>query len=226
VLPLLAKMAHKHGFSLAANVANGCPWQAGLDNESRPPELRQECIDHRGAWYDDVLPQLHPALVVLVEQSYDGNDKYNMTLSRIGGSDENLEELLANTTHETLDTFHDLGARSMVFQNTIKAQSSPLDCLAGAKFVSDCLVPVPIGLDPSDSFYQAEDVARDDMWAVSINHLICPGAPLCRPILDGRVVWRDYNHLTTTILLHLEDKIWHEMTDAGAFDGLGLTESK
>jgi hypothetical protein len=225
VLPMLARLARQHGFTLAANIATGCPWQADLNNDSRPPDRRQECIDNRGAWYDHVLPRLHADLVVLVEQSYDGNDKYQMSLSRIGGSDENLEELLANTTHETLDTFHDLGIRSLVVENTIKAESNPLDCLAGAVYVSDCMVPVPIGVDPSDSFYQAEDVARDDMWAVNINHIICPGAPLCRPILDGRVVWRDYNHLTSTILIHLEDQIWQQLTDTGAFDGLDLADS-
>ena len=220
VLPMFTELAREHGFTLAANVANGCPWQAGLNNDSRPPDARQACIDSRGDWYDHVLPQLHPDLMVLVEQSYDGNDKYHMTLSRIGGSDENLEELLANTTHETLDTFHDLGARSVVFQNTIKAESSPLDCLAGARYVSDCMVPVPIGLDPSDSFYEAEDIARDDMWAVNINHIVCPGAPLCRPIVDGRVVWRDYNHLASQFLVHIKDEVWQHISDEGALDGL------
>jgi hypothetical protein len=160
--------------------------------------------------------------VVLVEQSYDGNEKFNTTLSRIGGSDEDLEELLANTTEETLDKFEDQGIRSLVFENTIKAESSPLDCLAGAQYVEDCLVPVPIGVDQSDAFYKAADVARDDMWSVNINHTMCPHAPLCRPILDGLVVWRDYNHLTTKVLVHFRDRIWEQLTGTGALDGLGI----
>jgi peptidoglycan/LPS O-acetylase OafA/YrhL len=222
VLPMFTKLAEEHGFTLAANVADGCPWQAGLNNDNRPPDLRQQCIESRGDWYDTVLPQLDADLVVLVEQSYDGNEKFNTTLSRIGGSDEDLEELLANTTEETLDKFEDQGIRSLVFENTIKAESSPLDCLAGAQYVEDCLVPVPIGVDQSDAFYKAADVARDDMWSVNINHTMCPHAPLCRPILDGLVVWRDYNHLTTKVLVHFRDRIWEQLTGTGALDGLGI----
>jgi peptidoglycan/LPS O-acetylase OafA/YrhL len=221
VLPMFEKLARAHGFRLAANVADGCPWQAGLENANRPPDLRQQCVDARGDWYDRVLPALRPDLVVLVEQSYTGNQKFESTLSRIGGSDETLEQLLAHTTHETLDTFHDRGVPSLVLTNTIKAPTSPLDCLAGARYVSECLVPVPIGVDASDAFYRAQDVARDDMWAVDLNPVICPDAPLCRPILDGRVVWRDYNHLTTRILVHLRGQVWDRLVGSGAFAGLG-----
>jgi hypothetical protein len=76
------------------------------------------------------------------------------------------------------------------------------------------MVPVPIGVDASDAVYQAEDVGRDAMWAVNINHIICPGAPLCRPILGGHVVWRDYNHLTPQVLTHFRARIWHLMPPA------------
>jgi len=222
LLPMFTKLAKERGFSLAANVATGCPWQIGLRNESRPPEQRQQCIDQRGEWYDTVLPKLDPELTVLVEQSYDGNEKFKTTLSRIGGSDESLERLLANTTRETLDRLSELGTRSLVVRNTIKVDGDPLDCLARATYVAECAVPVPIGLDASDSVFQAEAVTRDDMFAVDINPVICPDAPLCRPILKGRVVWRDYNHLTTRITVHLRDQIWKQIDETGALKGLGV----
>ncbi|WP_197025846.1 acyltransferase family protein [Nocardioides sp. URHA0020] len=227
VLPMFEELAREKGFTLAVNVADGCPWQAGLSNENRPPDLRQKCIDLRGDWYDDVLPRLHPDLVVLVEQSYDGEaEKYEGTLTRIGGSDETLSELLARTTRETLDTFHDHGIRSLVVKNTIPAEADPLDCLAGATYVSECLVPVPIGVDDSDAAYQAEDVARDDMWSVDLNPVLCPDAPLCRPVLGDTVVWRDHDHLTTKILLRLREQIWQQIVDSGALDGSGLAGTR
>ena len=65
-------------------------------------------------------------------------------------------------------------------------------------------------------------MTRDDMFAVDINPVICPDAPLCRPILKGRVVWRDYNHLTTRITVHLRDQIWKQIDESGALKGLGV----
>ncbi|MGD9958460.1 acyltransferase family protein [Nocardioides sp.] len=221
--PAFRRLAKDKGFSLAVNIATGCPWQAGVINDNRPPEQRDACVEQRGDWYDEVLPEIKPDLVVLVEQSYDGNDeKFESTLSRIGGSDESLNQLLYNTTRETLDTFSDLGVRTLVVKNTLKADGSPLDCLATAKFISQCAVPVPLGVDASDGFYSTEDVLRDDMFTVDINPVFCPDAPLCRPILNDVVVWRDYNHLTAEIGIHRRQKLWGQIEDTGALAGLGF----
>ncbi|CUR54469.1 membrane hypothetical protein [metagenome] len=221
--PAFKRLAKERGFSLAANIATGCPWQADIVNDNRPPEQRDECVEQRGAWYDEVLPELDPDLVVLVEQSYDGNDqKFDSTLSRIGGSDENLTQLLYNTTQETLDTFSDLGIRTLVVKNTMKAESSPLDCLAAATFISQCTVPTPVGADASDGFYSTEDVLRDDMFTVDINPVFCPDAPLCRPLLGGVAVWRDYNHLTAQIGIDRRKRLWSQIEDTGALAGLGF----
>ena len=221
--PAFKRLAQERGFSLAANIATGCPWQADVVNDNRPPEQRDECVAQRGAWYADVLPELDPDLVVLVEQSYDGNDtKFDSTLSRIGGSDESLTELLYHTTRETLDTFGELGIRSLVVKNTIKADGSPLDCLASARLLSQCTVVTPEGVDASDGFYSTEDVLRDDMFTVDINPVFCPDAPLCRPVLGGVAVWRDYNHLTARIGIARRERLWSQIEDTGALDGLGF----
>ena len=221
--PAFKRLAKDRGFSLAANIATGCPWQADVVNENRPPEQRDECVAQRGAWYDDVLPELDPDLVVLVEQSYDGNEeKFDSTLSRIGGSDESLTQLLYNTTKATLDTMSNLGIRTLVVKNTIKAASSPLDCLAAARFISQCTVPTAEGVDASDGFYSTEDVVRDDMFTVDINPVFCPDAPLCRPLLGGVAVWRDYNHLTAQIGIDRRARLWSQIEGTGALDGLGL----
>lgn len=219
--PLFRRLAVEHGFNFAANVQTGCPWQKGIVNERRPPAQRRECILNRGAWYRDVLPDLHPDLVVVVSQSYDESPKYNEAIiKRIGGSDESLEELLLHTTEETLDQFSTIGTRTLVVQSIIQAPADPLDCLASATYIAQCTIAVPIGQNPSDSFYVAEDVRRDDMFTVDINPVVCPDAPLCRPILDGRVVWRDYNHLTVKITLHLRGKFWARIGETGALAGL------
>ncbi len=108
-------------------------------------------------------------------------------------------------------------------RDTIRVDGDPLDCLARATFVAECLVPVPIGTSVTDSIVVSEAVARDDVFSVDFNPVICPDAPLCRPILAGRVVWRDFNHLTTKITTRLRGKIWARFEQSGALDGLGFS---
>ncbi len=96
--PMMRKLANQRGFTLAANILRGCPWQAGLSNGTRPPDARELCNDLRGEWYDEAIEVIDPDLVILVSQSYDLDLKYRDTLTRIGGSDETVEELVANTT--------------------------------------------------------------------------------------------------------------------------------
>jgi peptidoglycan/LPS O-acetylase OafA/YrhL len=224
--PMFRRLATEHGFSLAANMQDGCPWQADVVNYFRSPKQREQCILDRAGWYDDVLPRLHPDLVIAVSQSYDSVRKFDHTnLERVGGSDESVGELLRHTTHETLGRFRALGTRVLVVHNTIRAGGSPLDCLAGATFIEDCLVLEPTTHYPSDGFYDDEDAARDEMFTVDINPAICPDAPRCRPMLGGRVVWRDSGHLAAGITVYLRDKIWDRISETGALDGLGIKDS-
>ena len=224
--PMLRKLAAERGFTLAGNILRGCPWQAGLSNGTRPPDARELCNELRDEWYDEAIPRIDPDLTILVSQSYDLDPRYeDGGLSRIGGSDETVDELVENTTVETLDRLSELGTRTVVLQDTIRVDGDPLDCLARATFVAECLVPVPIGVSVTDSILVSEAVARDDMFTVDINPVICPDAPLCRPILRGRVVWRNFNHLTTKITLLLRDRIWARFEDSGALDGLGISPS-
>ena len=172
----------------------------------------------------DVLPDLRPDLVVVVSQSYYNPGKFDDTnLQRVGGSRESVKQLLRHTTRQTLDKFHQLGTRVLIVHNTIKAKAM-IYRLAAATYIEECLIAAPTARDPSDGFYEAEDVARDDVFTVDVNPDICPDAPLCRPILDGRVVWREYD-LTVSITVHLRDKIWNRISDTGALAGFGIKGS-
>jgi hypothetical protein len=220
---MFRRMAREHGFSLAANMHAGCPWQADLVNDFTSPEERKQCVRDREGWYNDVLPKLHPDIVIVVSQSYAEGGRFDGTkLKRVGGSHESLNELLLHTTRETLRRFRQIGTRVLMVHNTIQAKSDPLECLAGARYIEQCLVRERTTQHASDRMYEAEHVARDDVFTVDINPVICPDAPLCRPILNGRVVWRDRNHLTAAITFHLRDKIWDRFSETHALAGLGV----
>jgi len=223
--PMFTRLAREHGFSLAANMHPGCPWQADLVNHFSSPEERKQCVLDREVWYNDVLPKLHPDLVIVVSQKYGTGRFEDAKLERVGGSHESLRELLLHTTRETLSKFRDIGTRVLIVHNTIQANMDPLECLAGATYIEQCLVPAPTSQDVSDRFYEAEDLTHDDVFTVDINPVICPDAPLCRPIVNGRMVWRGRNHLTARITVYLRGKIWFRISDTGVLAGLGIKSS-
>ncbi len=221
--PMYEQLAKDHGFQLSVNIMHACPWQADLINYNRPPAERQECIAERGAWYDDVLPQLDPDLMILVSNSYDNEKKYAKGFKRIGGSDESLSQLLNNTTQETIGRFTDLGARSLITLNTLETGGiDPLDCLARATYLSQCTIPARMGSRPSDAYYTIAALDSDEVYTVDVNPVVCPDAPLCLPILNGVVVWRDPDHLTGSIGIELREKIWKTIKKTGALAGLGF----
>jgi peptidoglycan/LPS O-acetylase OafA/YrhL len=226
LVPGFEKIAEEQGFQLAINIHTACPWQAGIINYNRPPAERADCVEQRGDWYDQVLPGLKPDLMILVSNSYDREERYAKGFRRIGGSGENLSQLLMNTTNETLDSFTKLGARSLVVLNTLETGGlDPLDCLAKATYQSQCAIKTPLVSRPSDAYYKVADVESDDVYTVNVNPVLCPDAPLCKPILDGVVVWRDPDHITAQIGIHLRDKIWGAVRKTGVLDGLGFRSS-
>ncbi len=54
------------------------------------------------------------------------------------------------------------------------------------------------------------------MSTVDINRVVCPTAPRCLPVLDGKIVWRDKHHLMTTFATAHRGAVWDLMRSAGA----------
>ena len=63
-------------------------------------------------------------------------------------------------------------------------------------------------------------MSSDDVFTVDLNPVFCPDAPLCRPILDGTVVWRDSGHLSPELPVERRDDVWKVIARTGALDGL------
>ncbi len=219
--PMFEKLAREHGLTLSLNTIAACPWQADVVNLNQPPAARSKCIAGRGAWYRTVLPRLHPDLVVLATHTRDEAKWWGPRLKRIGGSDESLAELNRATTRETLATITATGARALIVTNMLgTGDLHPLACLAKATYLSDCRVPTPMVPPASDAYYRSAAVASDQVYTVDVNPVLCPAAPLCEPMLDGDVVWRNHDHFTTQVLVHHRRQIWAAIRASGALDGL------
>jgi peptidoglycan/LPS O-acetylase OafA/YrhL len=191
-LPAFTDIAHETGSSLSLAITEGCPWQRGFYTS---PKDQAGCETRKEDAYTRVIPALDPDLIVLVD-----ND-----LGYGRGPDDPHASMFPSDTHMqevTLASIHELenGRRKIMIiepEPVPPTKTQPLQCLETSKFLEDCRY-VP-NEKPSWYEYVIRQVAAHDRSVVSadFDKLICPYLPICDPIVNGRVVkWND-QHITT-----------------------------
>jgi peptidoglycan/LPS O-acetylase OafA/YrhL len=218
-----ASLARDHGFRLSASVFKGCPWQEGLRNVSTSADP-EYCRQAREELYHDVLPQMNVDIVVAISMSR--SDKmWEKRLQAVGDAPEG-EDLLQRqyrTAQETSEVFRAAGADLIIVKSVMgtagydRAGWDPLDCLARAKTLGACAVVPPMSRPALDGLYDAIATTTPDVATVDLNPILCPDAPLCAPVVDGTVVWKDPDHVTHTYLNDHRDAIYRRLRETGLF---------
>jgi peptidoglycan/LPS O-acetylase OafA/YrhL len=221
--PMFAKLAKEHGFSLAQNVVQGCPWPENLDDTTQTIPLREDCRQGRDEWYDEALGKLEPALVVLVMRPHDTPHWETLMKSR-SGPDLPLDELTWTTMRDTVEHLSKLTPQVLMVQGIMgTGDLRPLDCLAEAHTVGQCAVRYPLTPPASDGYMVALAAQSDQVATMNINKLVCPTRPMCLPYRNGHLVWRDQHHLMTGYAVSLRTKVWKLMRRSGALKDLQLS---
>ena len=221
--PTFIALAKDHDWTLSVNALPGCSWQQGLVVEDQTEDRQKQCTALREDWYKNALPKLGADLVVLSTDKRDGDEWDDLVASTDGsGADGPLAEILYSSTMETLDNIVSTGARALIIDTVIGTGpvGDPLDCLASAARLDQCQVPMPRDTELNDAIYKVADSSYEDVYRVDINPIVCVGEPMCLPVVDDVVVWRDDNHLSAEIGVHLRDRIYREIRRSGALDGL------
>ena len=214
------QLARQHDFTLSTNIVSGCPWQENLRNTQSSPKRQQRCDDARQGWYDKVLPQLDPDLVVVASLPRD-HGKWHERLENRDDSKTTLEQSLLRATRDTLDKIEKVADRTLMVQSVATPRSFvPNDCLTSAKDPDECVVPLTTKNRPSDAFYLAVAADVDAAYTVDLNPAFCPSEPLCSPVVDGLVVWRDSQHLTATFVAHQRAEVWKLIQRTGVLDAI------
>lgn len=216
VAPTLIDLARQHGFTFALNAIPSCPWQAGLTNLHNPPALQDACTAARAQWYRDVLPKLHPDLVILAEYARDDPAIYGDTLVSTTGSTAPLHQLLRDTTHQTLAQITATGARVLIMKSIFSSSFDPLVCLSRVTYVDQCDVPAPTHPTFSDRLFAAAARRMANVFTFDVNGIVCPTQPICRPMVGNTPVWRNFNHYTPEILVQDRQQIWGAILRSGA----------
>ena len=215
-IPVFEKLAEEHDFNLDVDVQPGCPWQEQLKNDLESRNSAATCEAARVGWYDDVLPQLHPDVVVLLARPRDDEKEWGGTSALRDGNDEPLSQAVWESTRQTLATITKT-APAVVVQRLIMPETfEPADCLASASRVGQCVVTAQPEPSLTDGYTATVAAQNPRVHALDLNPIFCPTAPVCSPIQHDQLVWRDDHHYTVDYAVAMREQVWAALTATGA----------
>ncbi len=206
-------LAEDHDFTLVTNVLRGCGWPSGLS---------PRCAAEQDEFYRDTLPSLDIDVVVAVSLSRAEPEWQETYASPDRPPGETLAQLHLRTSSATVDLVHAAGATMIMVKALMgtngydKEGPDPLDCLARASRLGDCALVPPQAKPFTDGIL--ETIAAQspaDTATIDLDPVLCPDYPVCRPVIDDTVVWKDPDHVTGTFLDEQRDEIWSRITATG-----------
>ena len=148
-------------------------------------------------------------------------ERLRQPLSYLGpderGHPDGSVDWVRQTTTASIQRLEEDGRKIVLLEPipVIPAKFVPLDCLATARVVQECRFVA----DPNPSFveqtYQQIDRSDDQVWSLDLDEAVCPFLPICDPIVDGRVVMVDGNHLTRDFAASIAPAIERFLTANG-----------
>ena len=216
------QLAQERGFRLSLSIVAACPWPDGLLNTEASTSTQDRCREARAGFYDRTLPRLDPDLVVLANLARTDPDVWDGRIARHdGGREAPLHEMQRDAVARTVAKVQDADARAVLVKSIFGTGGwdtggfDPLDCLARADRLQECVVTPPLDRPVADSMYEAVAIGDPDVATVDLNPVFCPDSPACRPVLDGAVVWRDPRHVSGAVAVQQREEIWRALRATG-----------
>jgi hypothetical protein len=203
LIPAIAGVASRHNLSLAVAILPNCPWQHGLVSAppNYPANLPSSCRAHQDDWYDRVVPQYDPDIVVLVHRSDDDPLNHEDVLApdgqRVTYGTEAYGRALRTSADDSVRLLRKPGRKIVIVKPVPLAPQTfdPLACLSDAKFLEGCRYVASARSTPVEQHYRSL-ADGTSLWLLDIDRLICPYFPICDPVVDGTIVKKDPQHIT------------------------------
>ena len=129
-----------------------------------------------------------------------------------------MPRAVLQATNKTLRKVDRVAARTLIVESLLLPQIDPNDCLTTAADPAECTIPMVTKNRPSDGFFLAAAADDPDVFTVDLNPAFCPSAPVCHPVVDGRIVWRDRQHLTPGFAASRRDEVWRLIRKTGVLE--------
>jgi len=213
-------VARKHDMTLAIVTSPNCPWEQGAVELpiGHPADLAQVCRSHQDDWYERVVPELKPDLVVLVHRTLDDP----LTPSVVGfpgsgpinASKPGFEEEIEAATDRTVDALRADGRKIVMVEPlpTAPGAFNPFTCLSKAKFLDECRYVAVAQPTPLERYFRSIADGKD-VFSIDLDRLVCPYLPICDPMVAGVVVKKDPQHITAPFSAAMSDAIDRLLVD-------------
>jgi peptidoglycan/LPS O-acetylase OafA/YrhL len=215
--PALEEIAKRRDYALYLAADFGCSWAIGLATTGQEPNERELCFEMQNDWYDRVIPELDPDLVLVIQRAVDDPDRPIAMVGDGSVPDDDQGALLLATAERTFQRLSDLEQPVAIIESIPVAANDrdPLECLSLGTNVDDCRYFASRGKTPLEKYY-ATQAADGKVYVVNIDTAVCPSFPVCDPVIDGVVAKWDSTHLTATYSRAISDQIEHALDEAGA----------
>ncbi len=213
-VPAFTALAHAGGYTLAVATLPNCPWEQGIVEAPplAPTSLPQSCHAHQRDWYQRVVPQYKPDVVVLVHHPFDASNEFD-AISDANGQvvttkSPSFERDLRSAAKATIGSLAAPGRKIVIFEPLPLAPATfnPLSCLSQAKYLEQCRYVASDHPTRLERYFRSLGDGRN-IFAVDLDRLVCPYLPICDPLVNGVVVKKDPQHITAKYSAQLADPI-------------------
>ena len=203
LIPAFTAMAETNDLTLSVAVADGCPWQRGfvvMDELWSP-----HCGENQEDAYRRLVPSLDPDVIVLMDAE--------LPESRLASTAR-----MRSTSTASLEQLRATGRTILLVDPIVRspADEPPLECLDEATFLEDCRYVADLTPSRTDRLHEELADGKPDVRTVDLDTLACPYLPICDPMVDGKVVRWDLQHLSLQYASTLGDEL------TATFEQLGL----
>jgi peptidoglycan/LPS O-acetylase OafA/YrhL len=215
--PALEEIAERRDYALYLAADWGCSWAIGLATTGQQPDQQEVCYQTQTDWYERMIPEINPDLVVLIQRAVDDPDR---PLAMVGdGIADDVEqgELLLTTAERTLETLRELQQPVVIIESIPVAANNrdPLECLSLGRSLADCTYIASEGKTPLERYY-ATQASDGKVYVANIDTAVCPNFPVCDPVVDGVVTKWDSTHITATYARAISEQIEQALDETGA----------
>lgn len=208
-LPAMRHIAQQHDLELALAYSTSCPWMRTSYPGGTPAGL-DRCLTVREQTYSHLLDALDPDVVVLAGYPYSlYPDGLRSTADRGALAQAALLEQLVD---ESLGVLATRGRAVVLLEPTPTFDFDVLSCLSGALTTSECVAEAKLS-SVEEQIYRAATERFPNTWSLDLDTLVCPSLPSCDPVIDGRPVWRDDDHLTNDFSATLGPVLEQQLVD-------------
>jgi hypothetical protein len=210
-LPAFEAIARREGWQLTTSLVTTCPWQRGLLFAFLVPH-EPFCARHQADWYDRMLPEVAPDIVILIERAYDDPrsspgvrfpDKRVFQLR-----DKQFEKRLTDLSLSDIDLLRGHGRKVVVVEPIPQPYPfDPLQCLSEGKPPTQCTFTVRRYTTPLEHAFRKEAGTVTNVWSLDLDRVVCPRWPTCDTVVNNVIVFRDDGHITKTFALANTDAI-------------------